>query len=172
MRFLLISDTHETPGGSETPGTARPGIAELPWPGEAESEACSSPVSQHTEQTGLVLPRLPSSLRRRGNDPTHHLSPRRQPSQGCVRAAGGFDCRDAGRRKDATSKAEVRDPAGYRAWKLRVAQSRSGISRTGRPASFQRRTVSTAIRYIEENPVAAGLVGASEDWLWGSAHEE
>ena len=42
MRFLLISDTHETPGGSETPGTARPGIAELPWPGEAESEACSS----------------------------------------------------------------------------------------------------------------------------------
>jgi REP element-mobilizing transposase RayT len=27
----------------------------------------------------------------------------------------------------------------------------------------------TAIRYIEENPVAAGLAGAAEGWPWGSA---
>ena len=27
----------------------------------------------------------------------------------------------------------------------------------------------TAIRYIEENPVLAGLVGTAEDWPWGSA---
>ena len=27
----------------------------------------------------------------------------------------------------------------------------------------------TAIRYIEENPLAAGLAGAAEDWPWGSA---
>jgi len=27
----------------------------------------------------------------------------------------------------------------------------------------------TAIRYIEENPVASGLAGAAEEWPWGSA---
>jgi len=27
----------------------------------------------------------------------------------------------------------------------------------------------TAIRYIEENPLAAGLAETTEDWPWGSA---
>jgi putative transposase len=31
------------------------------------------------------------------------------------------------------------------------------------------RHLMTAIRYIEENPVAAGLAGAAGDWPWGSA---
>jgi REP element-mobilizing transposase RayT len=31
------------------------------------------------------------------------------------------------------------------------------------------RHLQTAIRYIEGNPVAAGLVGAAENWRWGSA---
>ena len=52
MKSLETLSLPEAPG---TPGTSDPGTVELPWPGEAGSEACSSAIEATQTTTGKAL---------------------------------------------------------------------------------------------------------------------